>query len=429
MLGRSLQTQTFVIDQAGANRVKYIDSIYPQNNQVSDIVYGQSTGGQAPVNTYNPYYPKIERTMERKITPQDVFRAQNKQVQKLVTSARLSNLPQWMEGEKPSLGEIKQEPSPRYEDDSTSFGTASQGTFEASDMTSSTNTISQWLGTQIQDVNSTANIIETTNPIEDERVSLEVEDDLQATTNVPASLPGLWPGLRTPTFSRPNRPPMIQTGNISQLNFATPPPSSNRRVEEFINSIPRSAMNDQRVVTAMNDVIQQVADNAPQPVLNEAVQNLEQQLSNVGSPVSDLASRIARIRLESPISPSAELARRLQREEAAEIVNIENRIRQEQGLPLLAPAYSSGSERLPPYFYSSPRSYAELSDVPMNVDTPSTGRGTRRSERSMRVDTPTTPSPTSSGDRYVPPPATRRQAENLPTRRNPSRRGRPSRNN
>ena len=417
MLGKSLQTSTFVIDQAGANRVKYLDAIYPQNNQVSDIAYGQSMGGQVPVNTYNPYYPKIERTVERKITPRDLFKAQNKQVQKLVTSAKISNLPQWMNGDKPSLGNegdsgrrttlVKEE-----ENDAESFITASSQT-NSNRLPSNVSGMStlDWQGVQLFDVPPNTPIVESRNPFEDGRVALEIEDDNTEVETIPTvSIPGTWTGMTTPTFARPNRPPMIQTGGFNRLPFAPNPATTRQNVEQFIEGIPRSAREDQRVSTALIDVLEQISIGSPRPILNESIQNLENQLSLVGSPVSNLAARINSLRLNSPISPSNEVARMLARDQAREVVDIENRIRAEQGLPLLAPGYSSGSERLPPYSPGgSPRSYARLSNISMDVDTSSYQ----------------TPSPTSSGDLYEPSAAERRQAQNLPRRRNPPRQSRP----
>lgn len=411
MLGRSLQTSTFVIDQAGANRVKYLDSIYPQNNQVSDIVYGQSTGGQAPVNTYNPYYPKIERTMERKITPQDVFRAQNKQVQKLVTSARLSNLPQWMEAEKPSLGEVKQEPSPRYEDDSTSFGTASQGTFEASSMSSSLDTVSQWLGTQIQDVSSTASIIETTNPIEDERVSLEVEDDLQASPKTPVGKPGLWSGLGTPVFSRKNRPPPIQTQGISP------------RIKEFIENLP---LEDENVRTAAVDLIQQISDNAAYPVVDEALENLKESLKSASvSPssvkrwkkqvsdreIENLASRLNESR--QGVSPRIFV----EKDKVNEVVKIFDEMRKQQGI-----------RSLEKYYGITPDigKRKEISETPPFGETFQTKKKKRiaspmKEKAPSDMDLDSIPSPASSGDVYVPSSYVKKGAKKLPKRQQPKR--------
>ena len=294
MLGRQLQRSTFVIDQAGANRVTYHSDIAPQNNQVLDSTYGQSVAGQVPVNVYKPYYPKIETVQERKITPQDVFKAQNKEVQKIVTAANIQGINNPAPGQFPGVGRNGGSSGngapptpPTSEDvffDPSEFFDAESGTVSTRGTTvDSVSTISidemvaQW-DAMLSPVQSVFESIDVTST--DNRIEEEITDDGQVPVENPESqlpapilpLPrGLNPNVSSTGFQRGNRPPMIQTGGLFQPNFAPRPrpttPVVPRSVRPLIEGIPIVALRDERVVTAVNDFIEK------EPSINKKILN------------------------------------------------------------------------------------------------------------------------------------------------------------
>ena len=182
MLGRPIERHHLILNE-GPRPIIYNTTQFPKNNQVLDSVYGQSVSGQVPLHTYKPYYPKIETVMERKITPSDIFKAQNKIVQKIVTAPNLKGYnnrfvnggqnapslgkPDNFVSNQPSTEQQFSEPVIKEEDDSASFVTA-----EGEEDDSATDEmLKQW---QVI-LASKSNAFPT--PANDNRVEAEIKDD------------------------------------------------------------------------------------------------------------------------------------------------------------------------------------------------------------------------------------------------------------
>lgn len=337
-----MQTSRFTVNQAGARPATFYDEIFPQNNQVIDAGYGQSTAGQVPLSTYKPYYPKIETVIERKITPQDIFRAQNKQVQKIVSAPNLkgygnrfmvdtSNAPKTGKSDQST-----QTPNPTQTrdqgtdappnndgggggnvsvggDDFQSAYGGSQGTVSISSGASSDASTIAWLENVVNVVlaeNYLDEIVQapSTERIPDNRVVEEIKDDkVRPSITEPANFTGIvlksYPSLPISSETIANQ----FTNAIDSLNTRIATSSSNqttntiatqtepgapssgtpkikKAVKTLVKKIPMKLLKDAEVQTSINSIVSDIADSQPLEILKEDVVDLVKRLDIVKKP-------------------------------------------------------------------------------------------------------------------------------------------------
>jgi hypothetical protein len=301
MLGRSIQTSQLIVNQAGTRPITFYDEIFPQNNQVLDAGYGQSVAGQVPLHTYKPYYPKIETVVERKITPQDIFRAQNKQVQKIVSAPNLKGYGNRFINDlatTPKVGksdQSSQTPNVTQTRDQTvdDFKTASQGSVSVTETNSTVSIPGSEITTEYETGSSlnssrpgsestfyddmmrrwnallnptpTSEIIKPSPVTQDDRVEIEIEDDQYTPT-----VPGLWNETIPIVFGK-KQPEMSQPGKWNQQTPIVFSDRVKQATKRVLSKIPQKVLQDQGMQTDINTLVNDIANEEPRAIIEDDI--------------------------------------------------------------------------------------------------------------------------------------------------------------